>query len=145
MHSLTLQGSQEAAQAIVRAKGLSGTPVQKQILCDRYSNTPLALKIVATSICDLFDGKIKEFLEQETVVFNGIRRLLDQQCQRLFPLEESIMCWLAINREWTTISELQADIIPTVSKGEILEALESLSWRSLIEKQLVRLRWRQSD
>ncbi|KYC37536.1 hypothetical protein WA1_47600 [Scytonema hofmannii PCC 7110] len=135
VHSLTLQGSQEVAQALIQARGLSGTQEQKEELCDRYSNTPLALKIVASSICDLFDGKIGEFLEHNTLVFNGIRRLLDQQFQRLFPLEMKIMYWLAINREWTTIGELHQDIVPAVSRAELLEALESLSWRSLIEKQ----------
>ncbi|KYC37284.1 hypothetical protein WA1_47575 [Scytonema hofmannii PCC 7110] len=135
VYSLILQGSQEVAQAIVQARGLSGTQEQKEALCDRYSNTPLALKMIATSIQDLFDGNIGEFLEQNTLIFNGIRRLLDQQFQRLSPLEASVMYWLAINREWTTISELHEDIVPTISRAELLEALESLNWRSLIEKQ----------
>ncbi|WP_272819380.1 NB-ARC domain-containing protein [Scytonema hofmannii] len=135
VHSLTLRGSFEVAQALVQSRGLLGTEEEKQHLCDRYSNTPLALKIVATSIADLFDSKIGEFLEEDTVVFNGVRRLLDQQFQRLSALEKSIMYWLAINREWTSIGELYEDIVPVVSKANLIEALESLSWRSLIEKQ----------
>ncbi|WP_279239680.1 NB-ARC domain-containing protein [Scytonema sp. UIC 10036] len=43
VRTLTLQGSQEIGQALVQAKGLSGTQAQKQELCDRYSNTPLAV------------------------------------------------------------------------------------------------------
>jgi WD40 repeat protein len=135
VRSLQLDGSPEAAQALLQAKGLAGSTKQQQQLCDRYSNSPLALKIVATSIQDLFEGEIGEFLKQDTLIFNGIRRLLDQQFDRLSPPEQSIMYWLTINREWMTITELREDIVPTVSKAKLFEALESLSWRSLIEKK----------
>ncbi|HEY9662390.1 MAG TPA: hypothetical protein V6C65_28375, partial [Allocoleopsis sp.] len=135
VRSLQLSGSEQAAAAILQAKGLTGTAAQKTALSNRYSNSPLALKIVATSIQDLFGGSIHEFLEQETVVFNGIRRLLEQQVNRLSALEQTIMNWLAINREWTTITQLHEDIVPVVSKSQLLESLESLTWRSLIEKQ----------
>ncbi|MEO0688571.1 MAG: pentapeptide repeat-containing protein, partial [Cyanobacteria bacterium J06649_11] len=70
-----------------------------------------------------------------SIAFNGIRRLLEQQFQRLTSLEEKIINWLAINRDWTNITELYQDIIPVVSKSNLLEALESLSCRCLIEKQ----------
>jgi WD40 repeat protein len=135
VRSLALSGSQQAAQAILEAKGLLGSDEQKTLLCDRYGNSPLALKIVATSIQDLYDGAIEDFFKEDTFVFNGVRRLFDQQFGRLSQLEKSILYWLAINREWTTISELYEDISPTVSRAGLLEALESLSWRSLIERQ----------
>ncbi|NJO42029.1 MAG: hypothetical protein HC865_15720 [Cyanobacteria bacterium RU_5_0] len=135
VRSLRLNGSTEIAHALLQAKGLVGTEAQKQELCDRYGNNPLALKIVATSIQSLFDGEVGTFLEEDTVIFNGIRRLLDQQFNRLTPLEQSIMYWLAINREWTTIAELQEDLVPAVPKPRLLEALEALNGRSLIEKQ----------
>jgi WD40 repeat protein len=132
---LRVGGSLEAAQSLIDAKGLIGSDEQKHTLCQIYGCNPLALKIVATTIQDLFDGQISAFLDQEATVFSGIHRLLDQQCGRCSTLERTIMRWLAINREWTSISELIADIVPTVSRSELLEALESLSWRSLIEKQ----------
>jgi WD40 repeat protein len=135
VRSLPLKGSEEAAMALVESKGLVGSAVEKQQLGDRYGNSPLALKIVATSIQDLFDGRVAEFLEQDTAVFNGVRRLLERQFERLSPLEQSIMYWLAINREWTTVDELYEDLVPVVSKGKILESLEALIWRSLLERQ----------
>jgi WD40 repeat protein len=133
--STVLGGSEEVGQALLQAKGLVGTATQYQQLCDRYSGNPLALKIVSTSIQDLFEGDIEPFIAQDTFLFNGIRRLLEEQFERLSYLEQSIMYWLAINREWTSIAELEEDIIPTVSRVSLLEALESLSWRSLIEKR----------
>ena len=135
VRSLQLGGSPEAAIALIQAKGLSGSVEEQQQLCQRYSCNPLALKIVATSIQDLFGGKIGEFLDDNTTLFYNVRRLLEQQFNRLSPLEQSIMYWLAINREWTTIPQLAEDITPTVRKLDLLEALESLMWRSLIEKQ----------
>jgi hypothetical protein len=123
-----------AAQEILLSKGLLGCVAQTEQLIESYRGNPLALKIAATSILDLFDGKIADFLEEGSVVFNGIRNLLARQVQRLSPLEEQIMYWLAINREPVSVAQLQADIVPAVSRSHIIAALESLSWRSLIEK-----------
>jgi WD40 repeat protein len=133
VRTLPLSGSPEASQALIEATRLTGSENQKQELCDRYRCNPLALKIVGTSIRDLFNGEIGLFLQQDTLVFNGLRRLLDHQLDRLSPLEIVVMYWLAINREWTTIAQLQEDIVPTVSNAQLLEALEGLAWRSLIE------------
>ncbi|MBE9139170.1 hypothetical protein IQ254_18545 [Nodosilinea sp. LEGE 07088] len=133
VRSQLLAGSPEAAMALSEAKGLIGSTAEKRLLADRYGNSPLALKIVATSIQSLFDGEIAGFLAEDTVIFNGLQRLLDQQFRRLAELERTVMYWLAINRDWTSISDLVADIQPTVSRTQILEALEALRWRSLIE------------
>ncbi|MBD2459772.1 PQQ-binding-like beta-propeller repeat protein [Oscillatoria sp. FACHB-1407] len=133
VRSLLLQGSWDASLALIEAKGLIGTEAEKRQLCEFYSCSPLALKIVASSIQSLFHGHIAAFLQEEAWVFNGLRRLLDQQFERLPPLEQSIMYWLAINREWVAIADLQQDIVPPVSRVNLLEALESLTWRCLIE------------
>ena len=135
VRSLYLSGSGEASLALIQTSRLVGSEEQQQELCDRYSGNPLALKIVATSIQDLFGGEIEPFIAQDTVVFNSIQKLLQQQFERLSPLEKTIMYWLAINREWTSIAELSEDIVPAVSRGNLLEALESLIWRSLLERQ----------
>jgi WD40 repeat protein len=65
--------------------------------------------------------------------------LLDQQFDRLSPLQQQIMYWLAINREGVTPAKLQEEISPKVPWRELLEALESLQARSLIfnERSLI--------
>ena len=133
VRSLRLSGSLEAALALLDAKGLVGTDAQKHQLCNHYGNNPLAVKIVATTVRDLFDGEIGLFLQHNTFIFSGIRRLLDQQFERLSPLEKSTMYWLAINPEGTTIAELESNMV-TVPRTKLLEALEGLIGRSLIEK-----------
>jgi len=135
VQSLQLAGLREtAAQELLQVEGLSGSVEEKAKLIHCYSGNPLALKIIATSIQVLFEGNIAEFLEQQTTVSNGIRQMLDQQFQRLSELEKQVMFWLAINREPVSPSELQADIVPQISRAKLLEALESLKLRSLIEK-----------
>lgn len=134
VRSLQLTGlTTTDSNSILEAKGLMGSAADRDKLIEHYRGNPLALKIVATSIRELFGGDIAEFLEQGTIVFNGLRRLLDEQIERLSALEQQVMNWLAINREGTTIDQLHADIIPTVSKARLLEVLERLGRRCLIE------------
>ena len=128
-------GSIQAAQALLETRGLLGSSAQKQRLAEQYGGNPGAIKIVAGSIQDLFEGDIEKFLSQEVILFNGIRRLLEQQFERLSALEQSIMYWLAINRESSTIAELMQDVMPTVLRTRLLAAIESLIWRNLIEQQ----------
>lgn len=135
VRSIRLQGSPEVARRLLQVKELTGTDPEIQTLCERYSNSPLALKIVATTIQDLFRGQIADFLAQDTLMFNGIRHLLDSQFQRLSPLEQSVMYWLAINREGITLDELRVDLVPAPAKVRLLETLETLQVRSLIEGQ----------
>ena len=135
VRSLSVQGSRETSLAFIDSKQLVGTDAEKHQFCELYCCNPLLVKIVSASIQSLFDGEIAKFLQENTLVFNGIRRLLGQQFERLSPVEKTIMYLLAINREYTTIAELQTDIVPAISRATLLESLESLTWRSLIEKR----------
>jgi WD40 repeat protein len=105
-----------------------------QSLRELYSGNPLALKIVSTTVRDLFDGSISEFLEQEAIAFGEINTLLDEQFHRLSEIEKHLMYWLAINRELVTLAQLREDFVPTISPPKLLEALQSLGRRCLIEK-----------
>ncbi len=122
-----------ASTQILRQKGLIGTEQDLKQLVDYYRGHPLALKIISTSICDLFDGNIALFLQQGSGVFNGLQKLLTKQLQRLSTLEQAILYWLAINYEPVLVKQLQADLVPEPTKAKLLEALESLKRRSLIE------------
>jgi WD40 repeat protein len=138
VRSLQLEGLRKEGQEIFKEKGLSGSELELNALSDRYAGNPLALKVVATTIRDLFEGNISEFLSQEKAVFGDIRDVLDQQFERLSALEKEIMYWLAIAREPISLSELREDFVLQVSPLQLLEALESLSRRSLIEKNASR-------
>jgi WD40 repeat protein len=123
-------------EAILAAKGLSpqAEPSQVRDLMERYQGNPLALKILATLIQDLYDSNIAAFLAQETQLFKDIRDLFAHQFDRLSVLERQVMYWLAINREPVIAAQLQTDLMPSVSQTRLRDALVSLDRRSLIEK-----------
>jgi hypothetical protein len=133
--SLQLQGLSGAdAQQILIAKGLEATESQRLTLVKYFAGNPLALKIAATTIQTLFGGNIQAFLAQGRIVFSDLWDLLEQQFARLSRLQQQIMYCIAINREGVTPAKLQEEILPKVPWRELLEALESLQARSLIEK-----------
>jgi hypothetical protein len=134
VRSLQLQGLSGAdAQQIFMAKGLEATELQGLTLVNYFGGNPLALKIAATTIQTLFGGNIQAFLAQGRAVFSDLWNLLDRQFDRLSRLQQQIMYWLAIHGEGLTPTKLHEDILPKVSWRELLEALESLRERSLIE------------
>ncbi|MFQ4146142.1 eIF2A-related protein [Chlorogloeopsis sp. ULAP02] len=136
VHSLQLSGlSTIAAQELMRTKSFFYSCDSRcQELIQHYAGNPLALKIIATTIQELFNGDVAEFLAQDTKVFGSIYELLTQQFNRLSALEKDLIYWLAINREPVNLIELRADLVLPVPSMNLLEALESLARRSLIEK-----------
>lgn len=134
VRSFNLEGlDSEAGRLLLEAKGLISAPEDAEQLVDCYQGNPLALKMAATAIQDLFSGNIASFFDQHLTLFNGISQLLSQQVQRLTALELQVIYWLAINREPMTLTELHRSLLPIVFKAPLAETLESLRWRSLIE------------
>src|SRR6266571_3698767 len=135
VRSLRLVGMDEqAARDLLSDKELSGTSLAWHGLVASYAGNPLALKIVAQAILDLFGGDIDRFLREGELIFNGVRPVLRQQVGRLSPLEHLLLTWLAVLREWTTLDTLSQVLHPRVLRTQILEALEALGRRSLLER-----------
>jgi len=73
VRSLSLDSlSVREGEQILAPKGLAGTTVDRQTLVNLYRGNPLALKIAATSILDLFNGQVDQFLQQGKTIFNGV-------------------------------------------------------------------------
>ncbi len=121
------------ARAILTDKGINAPIADQENLIKYVDGNPLALKLVATNIQNLFNGDIQEFLAQGKAVFSNLWDLLDQQFDRLSILQQQIMYWLAINREGVTPAKLQAELFPSAPLLQILESLETLCDRSLLE------------
>lgn len=131
-HQLTGLGYAEA-EPLLQAKGLVKLEDEFTKLVEQYTGNPLALNIAATTINYLFNGDITRFLEQNTVIFGEIWTLLEQQFSRLSALEQQVMRWMMkASPHWVKLPELQENI-PTHSQRELLEAINSLQQRSLIE------------
>ncbi len=124
----------EACQHLLEEKDVAGSAADYARLVEAYAGNPLALKIVTRTIVEIFGGQIAPFLEQGEVVFGGVRALLDEQYARLSAVEQSVLLWLAILREPVNLQELLAVLGAPLPQPQVLEAIDSLRGRSLIER-----------
>ncbi|MEM9486288.1 MAG: NB-ARC domain-containing protein, partial [Cyanobacteria bacterium P01_F01_bin.116] len=143
IRSFQLSGLSTAeGQALIQAtdqinSSFTGTEAEWNQLIEVYSGNPLALKIIAAAVRDYFDGNLAAFLElaqQDLFIFGDIKQLLARQMKRLTALEQDIMYWLAINREPVVWRTLQSDMVDAVPLNKLLQAIDSLERRSLLEK-----------
>lgn len=134
VRTLQLEGlDATAGQAMLKARGLTGPAIAVANLVEHYSGNPLALKLVAQTVQELFDGDIGAFLVVETPIFDDIRMVLDQQFARLSPLEQEILLWLAVERAPVTLISLRTNLVQPPPFPRFLEALRALQRRSLLE------------
>lgn len=135
VRSLQINGLNKAeSQKLLREKGFIGPEEKVNALIEHYTGNPLALKIASTTIRDLFGGSISGFLEQCTMVFGEITDLLETQFNRLSDLEKEVLYWLAINRKPVSLTEMRDDFVVPIPQAKLIEALESLGRRFLIEQ-----------
>ncbi len=130
VRSFQLNGLGEAAKEILREKGLPEEEKWEELI-KPYRANPLALKIVAATIQDVFAGNISEFLKK-SLYLGDFEYLLYQHFQRLSALEKEIIVRLA-RQQPQSMSQLREDM-QLEGSTELLKALESLVRRSLIEK-----------
>src|SRR6266852_4694823 len=134
VRSLRLDGlDARGSEQLLLEKDLAGDALDRARLIERYGGNPLALKIVAQTIVELFGSEIAAFLEQGEVLFGGVRELLAEQFDRLSVVEQTVLLWLAILREPVTIEELLAVLGAPLPRMQVFEAVEALRRRSLIE------------
>jgi hypothetical protein len=126
--------SQRAGQEMLKDSGLFGAQNAWATLVQHYSGNPLALKIVAEMVRELFGGDIAAFLGEGQITFKSILMLLNQQFERLSTLEQEVIYWLAIESDLVSPADLRDDLIQPVPKGEMLGALNSLRRRCLLER-----------
>jgi DNA-directed RNA polymerase specialized sigma subunit len=121
-----------AAREILRDCGLEASD-NSETLIHRYQGNPLWLKSVANLIQDL-GGGVTELLPNDTILLpEDLKDVLQQQFDRLSELEKQVISLLGkesqpINR----VKFLENEIIPA---SDLLNALQSLSRRCLIEQQ----------
>lgn len=101
-------------------------------LIDYYQGNPAILMTVARIIRELFNGNVSEFLSQKTLVFGEINQFLAKSYERISYLEREILYWLASETQPMSLLEIQDGIPLSIYPVELIEALESLTQRSLI-------------
>jgi hypothetical protein len=123
------------AKALLHSKGsFWGSTQDWQTLIQFYDGNPLALKIVGTTIQNLFNGDISKFLAQNITVFGDIEKLIMQQFALLSDTEKKILYWLVINQESRSFSKLKLDMLNIVPPAQLLAKLEALERKSLFKK-----------
>ncbi|NTU80250.1 MAG: hypothetical protein HGA45_12895 [Chloroflexales bacterium] len=127
--------SDKAASVLLEQAGLRGTPGARLALARRYGGIPLALKLAAALIHDLFGGTIEAFLQAGAPLMGGVRSLLDEQLARLTLLERQALLWLAVERGPVEPATIAASLAHLGGRAAVLEALQRLVRCSLVERQ----------
>jgi hypothetical protein len=130
VRSLKLGSLGEAAVEILKNKGLSEEGEYSQLI-EAYSGNPLALKIVTTTIQDMFGGSIANFL-RNGLFLGDYSDTLSRQFNRLSALEIELLYCMAKEVKPVDIEKLCSDIQQDPD-SEFFKTLESLFRRSLIE------------
>lgn len=135
VRTLALAGvTQSDGRAILQDKQLSGTDAAWDALIQHYSGNPLALKLTAEPIREIFAGDITRFLQSGEIILGDIVHVLAEQFARLAPLEQEIIYWLAIEREPVEVETLRETMLTPASMRDLLEALNNLRRRSMVEQ-----------
>lgn len=130
--TLSLRGLPlEAGTEILKAEGIEST--KTELLSQYYDGNPLALKLAATLIKETFNNEIDTFLKS-TEPEAGVQGMLKQQFQQFSDLEKIILYWFAINRVPVSVEQLHHDISRPIARDEVLNTLEFLERRLLLEK-----------
>jgi WD40 repeat protein len=136
VRSFALEGLNaiDSKTLLTRKGDFQATEADWRTLVQHYAGNPLALKIVAAAIQDLFNSNVSEFLTiLGTFVFDDIRDLIDRQFNCLAGLEQEVLYWLAINREVISFTELRDDLLLPFAQQKLPSTLRSLKHRFLIE------------
>ncbi|WP_228056236.1 NB-ARC domain-containing protein [Microcoleus sp. LEGE 07076] len=130
VRSLKLGSLGQAAVEIFKNKGLSEEGEYSKLI-EAYSGNPLALKIVTTTINDMFGGSIANFLRNGQLL-GDYSDTLSRQFHRLSALEIQLLYIMAKEVKPVGCENLYSNIQQD-RDSEFLKALESLLRRSLIE------------
>jgi hypothetical protein len=124
-----------AAKQVLAIKGFDISARGTHDFIQLYRGHPLALKLMANTIREIFGGHIDEFLSQSTLVLGDIMPgIFYQQLQRLSESESIIINWIALANRPITLRQLRQYLrFSALSTSQIVAALESLKRRSLLE------------
>ena len=128
---MQLKGIGVAATEILRQKSLLN-PETWENLINAYRGNPLWLKIVATTIQEIFRGRVAEFLKYD-MLFLGeeLAGTLHLQINRLSELEKNLISRLSREANSVSIEQLLQDA--DLSPSELFNGLQSFGRRSLVE------------
>lgn len=121
-------------EKLFQTKGtFRGTKDDWNRLIELYAGNPLVLNHIATTIQQLFNGSITEFLDQKVTVFGSVLSSLDQEFAQLSDTAKATIQCMVHHRQPISFSKLRTQIQSSVSSPSLLESLEFLQGRSWID------------
>ncbi len=133
VRSYRLEGLGEESKSILTHEKLSDENCWDDLI-SAYSGNPLALRIIAATIHELFGGSVAEFLAQNTLFLGDFKYLLHQQFKRLSPMEQEVITVISQHNASITLSDIFESIAAEIRKSELMAVVNSLSRRSLLEQ-----------
>jgi hypothetical protein len=131
VRTLQLKGIGAAAAEICRQNSLLN-PETWENLINAYRGNPLWLKIVATTIQEIFRGRVAEFLKYDRLFLGEeLAATLHPQINRLSELEKNLISRLSREANSVSIEQLLQDA--DLSPSDLFNGLQSLGRRSLVE------------
>jgi WD40 repeat protein len=133
VRSLWLSGLATTAPTLLSKIGLNGSESQLLAVSERCQGNPLYMRIVANTIVNSFNGEIENFLAANQYTHGKIANVLQSQLDRLSPTEKLIIYHLAIQREPISIESIQTHLQPLGHDTALVQTIDSLQQRSLLE------------
>ena len=123
-----------AAQEICQKHQLANRELWENLI-NNYQGNPRWLDIVATTIQELFGGKVAEFLEYETLILpEALQGELEKKLQHLSPVEIKVMEQIANQDQPISIGEIISKL--QLSIQESVNLIQSLKKRLLLDGKL---------
>ena len=128
VHSLQLSGlDEEACRQLLIDEHVKGSDAALQALTACYAGNPLALRLVAATIREIFGGESAALLSTEQQsAFGDIRILLEEQFERMSIEEQEVLYWLALEQEPVSMEALLTMMVPSVHRAELAGTLDAL-------------------
>ena len=124
-----------ASEQLLLEKDVAGTTPDRQRLMERYGRQPAGPQNRGGDHRGALRwSRLRRFLSTTRWSLAVCASFLDEQFARLSLIEQTVLLWLAILREPVSIEELLTALATPLTRAQVLEAVEALRRRSLIER-----------
>ena len=127
--TLPVLGLGQVATKILRKRKLKDER-KWSALIQLYGGNPLWLNIMASTILELFNGSVQQFLSYPSLFLGDLEPLLKKHYERLCESEKVLLEWLANEDKTVTLSQKPQDLL---SDEAFLKGIQSLNRRNLLE------------
>lgn len=133
VRSLKLQSLDENAKLLLTDKELSGQQDWDSLI-ERYRGNPMMLKLAATTIQEVFDGDVSDFMATSLFPRN-VKDFVKETIDRISELELKIILQIVGKQEPVFLPELISSLADFPIQ-DVVGAVVSLRQRSLLEKSM---------